>query len=98
MTSPYTDLERPPLRVESLTRALVRDGSLWREVRVLTELASTNAAVAAEADSEAGLVVVAEHQTAGRGRLDRTWVSPPRAGLTFSGLLHPHPVPEARWT
>jgi BirA family biotin operon repressor/biotin-[acetyl-CoA-carboxylase] ligase len=98
VSSPYTDLERPPLRVESLTRALVRDGSLWRELRVLSEVASTNAVVAAEADTPEGLVVVAEHQTAGRGRLDRAWVSPPRAGVMFSVSLHPRPVPEARWT
>ena len=52
---------------------------------------STNADLAGRArDGEpAGLVVVAEHQTAGRGRLDRTWVTPPRAALTFSLLLAP---------
>lgn len=42
--------------------------------------------------------MVAEHQTAGRGRLGRDWVSPPRAGLTFSVLLRPVGVPEGRWT
>src|SRR6185436_16421062 len=36
-----------------------------------------------------GLVVVAEHQTAGRGRLDRTWQTPARAALTVSVLLRP---------
>jgi BirA family biotin operon repressor/biotin-[acetyl-CoA-carboxylase] ligase len=38
---------------------------------------------------------VAEHQVAGRGRLDRVWTSPPRAGLTVSFLLRPD-VPVAR--
>ena len=40
-------------------------------------------------------MVVAEHQTAGRGRLDRTWETPPRSALTFSVLLRPT-VPAAR--
>jgi BirA family biotin operon repressor/biotin-[acetyl-CoA-carboxylase] ligase len=46
-------------------------------------------AARARAGEPAGLCVVAEEQTTGRGRLDRAWVSPPRAGLTFSVLLRP---------
>ncbi len=64
----------------------------------MAETGSTNAvaAAAALAGAAAGLVVVAEHQTGGRGRLDRSWESPPRAGLTFSVLLRPA-VPRDRW-
>lgn len=60
---------------------------------------STNAAVAAlvRAGEGEGLVVVAEHQTAGRGRLDRAWVTPPRSSLTVSVLLTPEEIPVARW-
>ena len=58
---------------------------------MVEESPSTNADVAgrARAGEAAGLVVVTEHQTAGRGRLDRVWVTPPRAALTFSLLVHP---------
>ncbi len=41
-------------------------------------------------------MVVAEEQTSGRGRLDRTWTSPRGAGLTLSVLLRPAP-PMATW-
>lgn len=41
------------------------------------------------ADATAGLLVVADEQTAGRGRRGRAWVSPPGAGLYFSLLLRP---------
>jgi BirA family biotin operon repressor/biotin-[acetyl-CoA-carboxylase] ligase len=64
---------------------------------VVPEIGSTNAALAAAAADAApeGSVLVAEHQIAGRGRLDRVWTSPPRAGLTVSVLLRPD-VPAAR--
>ena len=87
----------PSLDVTEITHAVVRSGSLWREVRVVAETGSTNAdllAVAREGARE-GVVLVAEAQTAGRGRMGRRWTSPPRAGLTFSVLLRPYGVPAA---
>lgn len=89
--SPYTDLERPPLQGRSLERALVVPGGLWRRLDVRAETGSTNADVAEAASrgEPEGLIVIAEQQTAGRGRRDRQWVSPLRAGLTLSVLLRP---------
>ncbi len=97
--SRWSDLERPPLDVRGLNRALV-DGGLWRAVRVVEETGSTNADVAelARSDEPEGLVLVAEYQTAGRGRLGRTWTAPPRSGLSFSILLRPDDVPAPAWT
>lgn len=73
---------RPPLDVERLAPY---------GVEVVAQAGSTNALVADHArdGSPAWLVVVTEHQTAGRGRLDRTWETPDRAALTFSTLLRP---------
>lgn len=87
---------RPPLDTARIAAATA--GGPWR-VEVVAASPSTNAAVAARAreGEPAGLVVVAEHQTAGRGRLDRTWVTPPRSALTLSALLAPDEVPPARW-
>jgi BirA family biotin operon repressor/biotin-[acetyl-CoA-carboxylase] ligase len=97
MASPWSDLDRPPLSAARLTRALGA-GPVWREIRVVASTASTNADVAAAARAGAaeGLVVVAEQQTAGRGRLDRSWSSPPRAGVLMSALLRPT-VGAATW-
>ncbi|WP_199521582.1 biotin--[acetyl-CoA-carboxylase] ligase [Jiangella anatolica] len=61
---------------------------------------STNADVAAAARSGAaeGYAVVALHQSAGRGRLDRRWEAPPGAALAMSFLLRPDRVPTTRWS
>ncbi|TDD79144.1 biotin--[acetyl-CoA-carboxylase] ligase [Actinomadura darangshiensis] len=98
--SPYGDLDRPPLHEAALRRALVRDGGLWRDVRVVDETGSTNADLAARAREGApeGTVLVTELQTAGRGRLGRTWTAPPRSGLALSVLLRPRvPVELLGW-
>ncbi len=42
-------------------------------------------------------MVAAEHQTAGRGRLGREWVTPARSSLTVSFLLVPDDAPAERW-
>jgi BirA family biotin operon repressor/biotin-[acetyl-CoA-carboxylase] ligase len=52
---------------------------------------STNSELArlAQQGAEQGTCVVAEQQTAGRGRLQRHWISPPGSGIYFSTLLQP---------
>jgi BirA family transcriptional regulator, biotin operon repressor / biotin---[acetyl-CoA-carboxylase] ligase len=95
--SRWSDLARPGLDSPSLAAALTRDSSLWSSLEIVGEVGSTNAELVARAaeDVPEGTVLVAEHQAAGRGRLDRVWTSPPRAGLTVSFLLRPD-VPAAR--
>jgi BirA family biotin operon repressor/biotin-[acetyl-CoA-carboxylase] ligase len=88
---PGDEGHRPVLDAARLNGALAPRPGLWREVRVVEETGSTNADLLAEARSGAaeGLVLVAEAQTAGRGRMGRRWISPPRRALTFSVLLRP---------
>lgn len=61
-------------------------GGAWT-VRLLDSAGSTNA-VAAE-HPVPGTIVLADHQTAGRGRLDRQWETPPGSALTFSAVVDP---------
>jgi BirA family biotin operon repressor/biotin-[acetyl-CoA-carboxylase] ligase len=88
---------REPLDAASLRRAAVRPDTLWREIEVVPSTGSTNADLLARAlrGEPEGAVLAAEEQRAGRGRMGRTWTSPPRAALTFSVLLKPA-VPPAR--
>jgi BirA family transcriptional regulator, biotin operon repressor / biotin---[acetyl-CoA-carboxylase] ligase len=83
------DLSRPELR-----RAL--GGDLDRQLRVSSSTGSTNSDALAWADRGAahGAVVVTDHQTAGRGRRGRSWLSQPGRALQFSVVLRPE-VPAA---
>jgi BirA family transcriptional regulator, biotin operon repressor / biotin---[acetyl-CoA-carboxylase] ligase len=98
MTADSAYPDRPALPVSALSRELITPGGLWQRLRVIEVTGSTNADLLAEAaeGAPAGSVLVAEAQTAGRGRLGRRWASPPRASLTFSVLLRPHDLPPAR--
>src|SRR5262245_8763098 len=81
-----------------LTRELPGLGQPWTAIEVVQRTGSTNTDLLARAASGAaeGIVLVAEEQTAGRGRLGRSWVSPPGTALTFSVLLRPDAIPAAR--
>ena len=76
---------------DAAKRALA--ASRFDDVRWVDETGSTNAdllALAREGARE-GSVLVAEHQTAGRGRAGRTWIAPPGASLLLSVLVRPAP-------
>lgn len=105
MTSMYGDLDRPPLDADALRRALVLPGGLWSDIEVLGQTSSTNALLArrvsdadARGGSADGMVIIAEHQTEGRGRLGRVWSAPPRSGLAMSVVVRPYDVAANRWS
>lgn len=66
-----------------------------RDIRRYDEVPSTNEVAAALGRQGApeGLVVTADHQTAGRGRRGRRWLAPPGTSLLVSVLLLPAPEP-----
>ena len=75
---------------ESVVRAYLRRRDL--DLRVYKSISSTNTVLKQLAESGAaeGTVLLAEEQTAGRGRMSRSFFSPPRSGLYMSLLLRPH--------
>lgn len=89
--------ERPMFDVSLVTHALPQNG-MWSSVTCVEETGSTNDDLRALAQRGAdhGSVFVAEHQTAGRGRLGRQWEAPPRSALLCSVLLRP-PQTVVRW-
>lgn len=79
------------LHADDLLSRLGKVRVIGRDIRVFQETTSTNDVVerlAIDGVAE-GIVVFAEKQTAGRGRLGRSWVSPPGCGLWLSILLRP---------
>lgn len=75
-------------------------GSRFALVVQLAETTSTNSVLVgmAEVGAGEGMVLVADYQSAGRGRFDRRWESPPGKSLLFSVLLRPsgEELPPAR--
>jgi BirA family biotin operon repressor/biotin-[acetyl-CoA-carboxylase] ligase len=70
---------------------------VW-DIQRFATIDSTNTWVLNQARGGAaeGLVAVADEQTAGRGRLGRTWIAPPGASLLMSVLLRPQDLPMDR--
>jgi len=96
----------PGLSVEVVARTTSTNTQLLERARVAREPEGDNAFVQVRRSIESGAfgrraadiqpcLLVAEHQTAGRGRLGRTWKSIPGASLTFSLAL---PMRMADWS
>lgn len=95
-------LRRVPdvLHADDLLARLPEPRVVGRDIRVFQETASTNDSVdklGRDGVAE-GIVVFAEKQTRGRGRMGREWISPAGKGLWFSLLLRPPwPPQSATW-
>jgi BirA family transcriptional regulator, biotin operon repressor / biotin---[acetyl-CoA-carboxylase] ligase len=92
------DAQRAPLDDAALRATLILPGGLWREITVVESTGSTNADLAGRAAQGApeGVVLAAEEQRAGRGRMGRQWVSPSRSAVMVSVLFRPVAVPPVR--
>ncbi len=84
------------LHADDLLAHLGKTEVIGRDIRVFEQTTSTNDVVEklARDGVKEGVVVFAESQTKGRGRLGRVWLSPPRKGLWFSVLLRPNLRPQ----
>ncbi|MCV7299625.1 biotin--[acetyl-CoA-carboxylase] ligase [Mycobacterium barrassiae] len=90
---------RAPLD-EAALRADILGGPVWRSVDVVDETGSTNSDLVARANSGApiaGAVLIAEHQTAGRGRQGRSWSAAKYAQITMSMAIDTGGVPTDAW-
>ncbi|HSU35057.1 MAG TPA: biotin--[acetyl-CoA-carboxylase] ligase [Propionibacteriaceae bacterium] len=86
--------------VDELRRNLLAPASLWQKISLVPETGSTNAdlAEAARRGEPGGTVLITDYQSAGRGRLGRTWTAPPGTSIAMSVLLRPDGVDPQRWT
>jgi BirA family biotin operon repressor/biotin-[acetyl-CoA-carboxylase] ligase len=84
------------LHADDLLSRLPRPKVIGRDIRVFQQTTSTNDVIEklARDGVKEGVVVFAESQTRGRGRLGRKWLSPAQGGLWFSVLLRPDLRPQ----
>ena len=85
------------LHADDLIARLGKTKVIGRDIQVFEETTSTNDVIEklARDGVKEGVVVFAESQTKGRGRLGRKWMSPSKKGLWFSILLRPDLRPVA---
>lgn len=94
---PQKPADSAPLAKDTIQAALRTDILGRALIEVHESIGSTNqrARSLALGDAGEGTLVLAERQTAGRGRLDRVWHSPPGLNLYLSLILRPD-LPPAR--
>lgn len=92
--NPKSELLGQPLQIRQIRDGLITK-RLGAKLHYFSEIDSTNAYARqlAAAGADEGEIVVAEAQTRGRGRLGRSWISPPFVNLYVSVILRPHLPP-----
>lgn len=94
------DVVRTALDETALRAGSSIPGPVWRRLDVVAETGSTNADLIARASADediAGAVLIAEHQTAGRGRNGRSWSVVPRAQISMSMGVPTTDIPASAW-
>lgn len=94
------DSQCPPLDPAALRDGLIGPGLPWRRLDVVAETGSTNADLldrAAAGEDIDGSVLLADYQSAGRGRHGRSWSAPPRTQIALSVGIDGSSVPRTGW-
>jgi BirA family biotin operon repressor/biotin-[acetyl-CoA-carboxylase] ligase len=81
-----------PHRIEKA----IRESQFWHQLIYMDQVGSTNdvAKDLASQGAPEGTIVIAEEQTAGRGRMDRRWIAPPGSSILCSILFRPDLSPD----
>lgn len=93
-------MHQPPRSRLSASRLRAGLAAPWRHLEIVEETGSTNAdlvARAAAGEDIDGVVLIAEHQSAGKGRMGRSWLASPCAQIAMSVGVSAAGVPTAAW-
>lgn len=93
-------MQRSPLNPAALRASLIGPDGPVRQLDVVEETGSTNADLLARhaaGEDITGTVLLAEHQSAGRGRNGRSWSAPPRSQIALSMGVDAAGVPPSAW-
>lgn len=93
-------MQRPALDLDAIRRDLAGPGRPLRSLEVVDSTGSTNADLLARhaaGEDVAGVALVAEHQSAGRGRHGRSWSAPPNSQIALSLGIDAGGLPPVAW-
>lgn len=91
----YSLVSTPDLLIPEEINQGLKTNRLGKEIIYFKETSSTQEIakkLALDGKGEGG-VIIAESQRSGRGRMGRSWYSPPGYGIYFSLILRPHITP-----
>ena len=91
----YKLINSPDLSAEEITTQVL--GGLWKNIYYYESVDSTNEIamlLSTKDETESGIIIIADRQEKGKGRLGRTWISPPGVNIYMSIILRPEIEPK----